>query len=506
MSAKVLCVAAVCCGSTVLVASSGQGGPDGHSRGTPDVASGVGWRYSIEVGRLNNGKNVFYDSHHRPDTTDFAHNFGPGYVKMLDGTDALVIRSCVNVTGCSTVGNPDVITLVKRSRDPVDLANLQAQFQKNSLERIILRPEGADEQCGVQDPRITVDRSTGIYYLTYCAYGDQQVPPRSPKVCADVKTKVAVSKTPEDANSWQRLSRTGDPGYDEKSTAMLIRDHPPHFQWTGTGTVRSWQSDDLLHWVEPQVAISGRQTEYDPGYCEAGAPPAQLADGNYITTYDTIINDGRGPEAGALPYKQGQPQCQSAFCSGWGAGWAILNGSDPRQVLQRGNEPLWVPTMPSGREQTWEFGPNGGGPEWNWTQNPSIGSTNGLMPLGDDSFVAWGCASDSLIEAFVVRVSTWSDRAVAQTMIVGVRYNDTDIAGDNIGPVPATSIDGCKAACEKEPTCDAFVFDHRGNGSACPDPQGLCCWLKGPNPTMQHAIGRWAMRLKIDDESEARWS
>ena len=60
-------------------------------------------------------------------------------VRMMDGTDALVIRSCVNVSGCSTPDNPDVITLVKRSKEPVDLANLQAQLQKNSRERVILR-------------------------------------------------------------------------------------------------------------------------------------------------------------------------------------------------------------------------------------------------------------------------------------------------------------------------------------------------------------------------------
>ena len=29
------------------------------------------------------------------------------------------------------------------------------------------------------------------------------------------------------------------------------------------------------------------------------------------------------------------------------------------------------------------------------------------MPLGNDSFVAWGCASDSVVEAFIVRVSRW---------------------------------------------------------------------------------------------------
>lgn len=82
----------------------------------------------------------------------------------------------------------------------------------------------------------------------------------------------------------------------------------------------------------------------------------------------------------------------------------VLNGSNPRQVLQRGNEPLLVPTMPWERQTP---------PEWDWMQAmteggpPMIGATNGLMPLGNDSFVAWACASDSVVEAFVVRVSRW---------------------------------------------------------------------------------------------------
>jgi predicted GH43/DUF377 family glycosyl hydrolase len=368
--------------------------------GPPHTA---GWRYSVEVGRLNNGNNVFFDSRHRPDTTDFVHNFGPGYVKMLDGTDALVIRSCVNATGCSTADNPDVITMVKRSHEPLDIVNLQAQFQMNSAARIILRPEGAEEQCGVQDPRITVDYETGLYYLTYVAYGDQRVPPRHPRVCSDVKTKVAVSKSPEDARSWRRLNRTGDKGFDAKSTAMLIRDRPPHYQWTGHGgQIFSWQSADLLHWTRGEVAIAARPLGYDSVYVEAGAPPIRLRDGNYLFTYDTVINEGRGPWASTGIEQPGQPQCQSLFCEGWGAGWVILNGSNPRHVLQRGNEPLFVPVMP------WEFGPHGGGPEWNWTQKAGIGSTNGLMPLGNDTFIAWGCASDSLVEAFFLRVSSWS--------------------------------------------------------------------------------------------------
>ena len=198
--------------------------------------------------------------------------------------------------------------------------------------------------------------------------------------------QVAFSKTPQLESSWVRQNRTGDPGFDEKSTAILVRDSPPHYQFTGTGTILSWQSDDLLHWTNKEVAIAGRPGLFDPGYVEAGCPPQRLADGNYFTTYDTIINAGQHGR------------------HGWAAGWAVLNGSNPRQVLQRGGEPLLVPTMP------WELQT---APEWNWTQAvqeggaPMIGATNGLMPLGNDSFVAWACASDAVVEAFVVRVSKW---------------------------------------------------------------------------------------------------
>ena len=52
---------------------------DDSLAGAPGSGQGSGWRYTVEASRLNNGQNVFYDSHHHPETTDFAHNFGPGY-------------------------------------------------------------------------------------------------------------------------------------------------------------------------------------------------------------------------------------------------------------------------------------------------------------------------------------------------------------------------------------------------------------------------------------------
>jgi hypothetical protein len=85
------------------------------------------------------------------------------------------------------------------------------------------------------------------------------------RCCPSVSTKVVMTKTPEDESSWVRVNRTGDPGFNAKSTALLVRDHPPHYQFTGTGTVLSWESEDLLHWTKPEVAIKGRPGMFDPG-------------------------------------------------------------------------------------------------------------------------------------------------------------------------------------------------------------------------------------------------
>ena len=88
-------------------------------------------------------------------------------------------------------------------------------------------------------------------------------------------------------------------------------------------------------------------------------------------------------------------------------------------------------------------------------------------------------------------------------LLCNPRYNDTDISGDNLGPVNTTSFDECRRACYGKPGCAALTFDHRGDASGCTmDPTGLCCWLKGANPEPEHAVGRWSLRLKADDEGQ----
>jgi hypothetical protein len=84
----------------------------------------------------------------------------------------------------------------------------------------------------------------------------------------------------------------------------------------------------------------------------------------------------------------------------WCAG-AILNGSDPSQILQRGSELLFPIT-------TWEKR-TGAANQWEW-RGCMIGDASGLMPLkaqgttDEDSFLLWYGGGDSLSGAAVVTV------------------------------------------------------------------------------------------------------
>ena len=78
-------------------------------------------------------------------------------------------------------------------------------------------------------------------------------------------------------------------------------------------------------------------------------------------------------------------------------GWAILNGSEPSQILQRGSELLFPST-------DWEKR-TGAANKWEW-RGCMIGDASGLMPLGSaagpDSFRLWYGGGDALSGAAVV--------------------------------------------------------------------------------------------------------
>ena len=243
------------------------------------------------------------------------------------------------------------------------------------------------------------------------AYGNPYQRPGQPLTCVQAFTRIVRSPTPEIEASWESVGAVGPPpngsmwDYDAASTALLPMPSPPHFAYVGrgVGTV-SWQLPSLtppLTFEKPEVWLEGRKDDYDSQYVEAGASPVRLSTGDYLATYDTVINDGRQKTAPpALA-------CLGGVCRGFGAGWAVLNGSAPQQILQRGKEPPFMPMMP------WELGPRPEYPEWQWMQPTgfAIGATNGLMRVEEskdhDTFIAWACASDSVVTPWVLRVRRW---------------------------------------------------------------------------------------------------
>ena len=60
-----------------------------------------------------------------------------------------------------------------------------------------------------------------------------------------------------------------------------------------------------------------------------------------------------------------------------------------------------------------QLGPRPEYPEWQWMQPTgfAIGATNGLMRVEEskdhDTFIAWACASDSVVTPWVLRVRRW---------------------------------------------------------------------------------------------------
>eukprot|EP01050_Picozoa_sp_SAG11_P009079 SAG11_NODE_833_length_6943_cov_4.544126_2_plen_326_part_00 len=138
----------------------------------------------------------------------------------------------------------------------------------------------------------------------------------------------------------------------------------------------------------------------------------RLSDGNYLFLH---VEAGR-PNCSLAPPKRScalKPAADPCPGTGpddggghawWGMGWAILRGSEPTEILQRGSELLFP-------ETDWEKR-TGAANKWEW-RGCMIGDASGLMPLDDakekDTFLLWYGGGDSLSGAAVVKV--WRPQA-----------------------------------------------------------------------------------------------
>jgi predicted GH43/DUF377 family glycosyl hydrolase len=373
------------------------------------------------------------------------------------------------------------------------------------------------DERGTEDPRLTYDEETGDYVLLYNAWGRP-----------GALLSVATTKDPTRQTGWTRHGTIFPAGakiagWPAKSGSIVTMPAGPHYViWGCARALRITPSvgRSMLQWdyQKSKLLFSVRPKPYwDGGFVESAMPPLTLSDGNMIFFYDSV-----GPWNGT---------------SGFQPGWAILNGSDPTQVLARASVPPLPYVLP------WEAGVR---PQWpcNTRHVSNLGGGHavpGPNPMGGgdgDLFRVYFGGADAVVGSALISVQlapgagnfscvheqgtglsqclptdgvgsaglypSFSECTVAcgpppppppptpaDPMKPGVLCLNTDIFGDNVGHDKTSSHwEECRAACVNQKGCFAFTFDNR---TSCPE--GACCWFKGPAPQPQSSPGRLSMLL-----------
>ena len=255
----------------------------------------------------------------------------------------------------------------------------------------VLAPLDTDDMCGCEDARVVFSAADGFFVVTYngveCANGN-------------AKIMLATATDPADASTWSRLGpafATDGNGQWSKAGAMLLRPEPPHYLFHGDNSdgqgIHVAVSFDRTTWARTAAVLlvaradglGGAAASFDSAVVEPGPPPVALGDGTLLFLY-----------AGA---QSGVPSPRPGWTARYCVGYAILNGSDPLQILERSpaRAPLLCP------ELDWEAGAAG--------QYPNRVNVNGMVPLaaGDDAstdrFLLVYGAADTSIGVATLRVT-----------------------------------------------------------------------------------------------------
>ena len=259
--------------------------------------------------------------------TAWPQSFNPAYVQASPGTAGkrgLLVRSqnCSFTPGVCQGCNP------RGPSDPVFRGSVITFAQLRSdgtfaQPYLVFAPDGsAAEDFGTEDPRLTLDESTGLYHLFYTCYSSSL----GPRLCHATTT----DPTAPYPGVWTRL---GDvfpaDGPGTKSGALLIRPAPPHYLIWGAGHISLATSDDLTNWTTVNDSyIMPRGAAFDNQLVEAGPSPMLLSDGNYVFLHNS----------------------DNSTRNCYNAEFSIISGQNPALVLQRAPVPLISPT------RDWELG------------------------------------------------------------------------------------------------------------------------------------------------------
>ena len=192
---------------------------------------------------------------------------------------------------------------------------------------LVFAPEASaptKETFGTEDPRITLDTTTGLYHLFYTCYGP-------PALLCHATTRDPTAPYP---GSWVRLGAVFPDKVGSKSGALLLRDAPPHYLIWGAGTIALATSDDLVTWTTINDRfIEARAGGFDDVLVESGPNPFLLSSGAYVFFHNSM-NSSTGYDGGR-PYN---PE------------WVILNGTNVSHIVQRADAPMLSPV------EGWEWG------------------------------------------------------------------------------------------------------------------------------------------------------
>ena len=228
-------------------------------------------------------------------------------------------------------------------------------------------PSRYEDQWGAEDPRIT--RLDDKYMITYTGFS-----PGGPLVCLvsteDFRTyhRMETLSPPEDKNAALFPTRFGgNYGLIHRPVSTGLHGEAPHI-WISF-------SPDLHYWGDHQILIESRRTGHWDRERIGNGPPPLLTESGWLILYHGV----RATAAGAL----------------YRAGLALLNETNPTQVMARSDEWVFGPEAPY--EQTGDVPgvifPTG----WIADDDGSVRMYYGAA----DSTVAVATASLANLEAFV---------------------------------------------------------------------------------------------------------
>jgi predicted GH43/DUF377 family glycosyl hydrolase len=317
---------------------------------------------------------------------------GPGSPSHLAFAELLTDDGCHSSGSGAAVGPGDAARVVVNCTAP--------KFKPIDRTSVIFEPHAPSEIRGTEDPRVTYDARTGLYYLLYTsAY----------------HTHLATSKNPTRADSWTRYGPICRTTACSKSGALLLSDSPsaekPHYLFHSAGQIFVTHTADAVtsgNWANSTLFIKG--TAWGNTFVESGPPPMRLSTGDYIYFINSwhLPDKAKGQEANVY-----EPA------------WVVLDGKNLTKIVAQASHPLFGPNR-----ETWMRGhpSSRSSPVVCNTAEVAFVEAAHRIGGGKDLFRLYFGGADAVVGTAVVNVSLTDLR---------LKSDDIDDAGGAMGGTPA---------------------------------------------------------------------